>query len=158
MSKIDFETILDEVKAVMTENLNARITAITAEKGAGVSLRAIDAQAYFLQTLDQRPAMFDPFVFYGISDIKGDGGHSGTPMKITMFCIIICADNGEDDQTARRMLRYQRALREIFEENFDLPESSVKLSVSSLVPVEVTLLNTTQSHRAIGVELVADLG
>lgn len=158
MSKIDFETILDEVKTVMTANLNTRISAITAEKGSGVSLRTIDSAAYFLQTLDSRPAMFDPFVFYGISNIEGDGGHSATPMKLTMFCIIVCSDDGEDDQTARRMFRYQRALREIFEENFELPESSVKLSVSSLVPVEVTLLNTTQSHRAIGVELVADLG
>lgn len=156
--RYDFESICAEVKAIMVANLNTRLAAISTEKGDSIALRTVNAEAYFFQTLDQEPAAFDPFVFYGISEIEGEGGATQTPMKLKIFCVVICADEGEDEFTSNRMFRYQRALREIFEENFELPESQVKLVVSSLVPVEVKLLNSTQSHRAIGVELAADLG
>lgn len=159
MARYDIESIMNEVKAVMTTSLNTRLASIDSEKADAITLKAVSLSSYYHQELNGGTINTNPFVFYGISDIQGEASINGsTSTELTIFAILVLTDEGQDLAIANRMLRYQRALREIFEDNFELPESRVKLSITSQVPVEVTLLNSTQTHRAIGISLHADLG
>ncbi len=60
----DLENLLDDVKGIMTTNLNTKISAINSEKGDSTTLLTVDNSAYFLQELDNTSVNYNPFVFY----------------------------------------------------------------------------------------------
>lgn len=159
MAVYDIEQLLTDIKTILVDNLNVKITAINTEKNDSITLDSIESSAYFMQGMDGPQTNFDPFVYIGVTDIKGEEGlMSYTATLLDIAVAIIVADEGQDVEMWKRMFRYQRALREVFEENFDFKAGTVKLSVRSQVPIEIQLLNNSYSHKAIGVTLGADLG
>jgi hypothetical protein len=156
--KHDIETVCAEIKTVMLDHLNTKLLALDAEKADGVTLAPVDPEAYFFQSLNGRTTNYNPFIFFAIDEIAGVGGDSYTETELSVDVLAVLVDDGQEVDISARMLRYGRALREIFEENWQLPESGVKLIVSSQVPVSVQLLNSPEIHRVIGVKLRAKLG
>lgn len=157
-TQIDPEFIMAEILAVMQGGLNDRLSAITDEKDDDIDLAPIDEDAYFFQELNGKTVNFDPFVLYAIQSIKGEGSEGYTQTQLEIAVVVCLEDQGQDEAIGRRILRYGRALRQLFEDNFQLPESKAKVVVASQVPVEISLLNSSNSHRAIGVTLQVDLG
>lgn len=158
MSKLDVEQVLDGVKAIMTANLNAAITALNTEKNDTVSLASIDSSAYFMQSMDGAQANYDPFIFYGVRDLPGEASDypGDSAYRLEIDVIICVADHGMDVEIGRRMLRYQRVLKEIFERHFDEMPGGCKLSVKSQVPVTIQLLNASHRHKVVGVMLTTE--
>lgn len=157
--KIDIETVLAEVLAILTANFNTRLAAITTEKADDITLAAIDSGAYFFQDLNGKTANFNPFVLYQVSSIEtseDEMGHTLTSLRLVVA--VVLADEGQDETVARRLFRYGRALREVLEENWELPKSAAKLSIISQVPIAVALTDSSELHRAIGVTLKVELG
>lgn len=152
--KYDLENILDDVKTCMTTYLNTKIVAINTEKNDTITLKQVPAEGYFMQTLDERYSNFNPFVFFGISaGIEAEGIGPAVSKVIPIFITIINFDQNEAD-IARRYLRYNRALEEIFLENWDkISNNGTKIKVRSPVPIDFTLLNNSDPFRAIGTEL-----
>lgn len=158
--KTDVEDILDAVKLILTTHLNTKIQAINAEKADAYTLKEINDSAYFLQTMDAAQANYDPYIFYGVGEMADEpapypGGR--TAYRLDLDVLIVVADHGNDVNIGRRMLRYQRALKEVFEEHFDELPGRSKLSVKSQVPVTIQLLNSSHRHRVVGVLLGTDL-
>lgn len=160
----DLEVILDEIKGALQTTLNIKIAAVTAEKaasdlanGISVTLKPIDSRAYFLQTLNDAIANYDPFILYGLDDPRGFGIGPATGKNYKITVAICVSDTGQDKEIARRMFRYSRALEETIEFYFAGIKSGFKLTVESLAPTAFTLMNTTNDYRAIGVSITVGI-
>lgn len=152
----DFEEILGNVKQIIVDNFNTKLLAISADKGDGIVLPPINDNAYFLQSLDEAVANFDPFIAYGISNIETVSlGHQSAE-KIFIEVVIVLADNGINDIN-RIMFRYSRALKEIFEENWQNRDSSTKLFVNRSTVVPFQALDSSAIYKAIGIEIEVNL-
>jgi hypothetical protein len=157
--KYDVETFCDDILATLTANLNAKISAINSEKNDGITLASVESDAYFFQELNSKAANFNPYVLYSIEELGSDNAGPYASVKPTLHVIAVLSDNGEDaDGCAKRLLRYQRALKEVFEENWTQNAGSVKINLSSLVPVQFSLMNSAESFRAIGVSITGSIG
>src|SRR5687768_5557582 len=108
----DIESILVDVQALISANLNAKITAINTEKNDSITLRSIDSSAYFMD-MDDQSANFDPIVLYAVTGIDGEGIGPVTSKIVTINVAIILSDDGHDMSIIKRMLRYGRALEEV---------------------------------------------
>lgn len=156
MSWHDFEELLDSTKQIVVDNLNAKITSIVAEKGDGITPPPVSSSAYFLQSLDESIANFDPFIAYGITDIESNSNGPQVAEKIFMSFVVVLADNGRKDIN-RVMFRYSRALKEIFEENWQIHNSSSKINLNRSTVVPFEALDSSASYKAIGVEIEINL-
>lgn len=157
----DIEQLLVDIQDIMVSDLNTKILAINAEKDDDLTLRQIPRLAYFMQSMDERHANFNPFVYFGVESIEEDGsgtnfGH--TAEKVTIAVAIVVADEGSEVDMARKLFRYQRALKEIFEENFNSISEGVKIAVQGQVPIDLSLVNNDFKHKAIGVTLKVAMG
>jgi hypothetical protein len=157
MSRYDIESLCDDIKTILTTNLNDKLAEIDADKNDSITLATINSSAYHFQSMNGANSNYNPFVFYGVQEIDGEGFHSNTPMRIDVSIIIVVEDTGQDIDIGKRMLRYGRALKEVFEEGFQDIAQGVKISVQSQVPIEINLMNTSAIHRAIGVLVRADM-
>lgn len=155
-SKHDFEEILENIKTIMTSNFNTKLTEITTDKGDSIVLPTVDSSAYFLQSLDEAAANFDPFVAYGIDTIEtvSIGPHSSE--KIFISAVVVLSDNGRDNIN-KIMFRYSRALKEIFEENWKIDASSTKINISRSTVVPFQALDSSATYKAIGIEIEVNL-
>jgi hypothetical protein len=158
MSKYDLESLLNDIKTILTNNLNTKITALNSEKNDSVTLSQVNSDAYVLQSLNGVTVNYNPFIFYGLLDVQGEGNYGYTPSMYEIIVAIVVEDEGEDVNIATRMFRYLRVLEEVFADHFDSIPEGVKISVKSQVPIEIALLNSSYPHRAVGVLLRADMG
>lgn len=154
----DLENLCDDVKSILTTNLNTKISEINSLKNDSTVLATIDSNAYIFQSMNGAQANMNPFVFYNIADIEDNAGiYSQVSKKVDIAVAIVVEDQGIDVNITVRMLRYLRCLEEIFRDNFDSIAQGVKLTVKSLAPIEITLLNSTFNHRAVGVMITVDM-
>lgn len=154
--KYDIEAAIADIVSYLQSNLNAQITAVSTDKGDGVSLPLIDANAYFVHGLDEKALTFDPFVVIAIDDVKSVGEGPMTSKKYDVHAVIVLA-NRQDGLTLPRMLRYQRALEELFEAGWDKIRIGNKLKVQSLVPIALRLFDSSSDYRAVGLSLEVNL-
>jgi hypothetical protein len=158
MAKYDIETFLNDSKAYVQAKLPAKIAELNAEKNDGVTLKDIDNGAYFFQTLDDEVANFDPFIAYSISGVTSTGEGPYTQKQYTIDYCIVFVDQGSDKNATQRMLRYWRALEELFETSWDKIGDGLKLKVESLEPIKFNLINNSNDYRAVGISIEVNLG
>lgn len=158
MAKYDVESLLADVKTIISANFNSKIAAINLEKNDSIALDQLDAGAYFLQQLNGRMANYNPICLYGVENIESSSRGPLSSKKIEISVIIIAADSGEEVEIGARMFRYQRALEEIFQEKWNGGSHPVKFEIRSLVPIPFQDMNTSNSYRAIGLVLEGNLG
>lgn len=152
----DFEEILESVKTLIVNKFNTKLLAIEADKNDGITLPPVNANAYFLQSLDESIANFDPFIAYGVSNIDAVSLGPQSSEKIFIEVVIILADNGRNDIN-KIMFRYSRALKEIFEENWQIHDSSTKINVNRSTVVPYEALDSSATYKAIGIEIEVNL-
>lgn len=153
----DLESLLTDLEALFKANLNNKIASIDNEKPNSLGLKPVVDEAYFLQTLNERAVNVDPFILYGVEDIQSTGLGPATQSSFQISVVLALADHGEEMNTTYRMFRYQRAIREVLEENWNESTNGVKLTVTSLVPVQLSLFNSDDNYRAIGVLITASM-
>lgn len=155
--KYDMERLLDGIVNVYKDNLNAKIAEIQAEKADGMVLKTVDAAAYAVQELNGVTQNYNPYIFVGIEDIQSVGLGPHTADTLIMNVVLVLADEGEDVAIGRRLLRYSRAIRETLEKNWN-DTRITKAQITSLVPVDFKLQNSSQLFRAVGIEIRAAIG
>jgi len=99
---------------------------------------------------------FDPFIIYGVQDFPDSRGIGPqTAVRHSLYVVVVLQDNGNDSNLIKRLWRYQRALRELFEFNWATAATGkgVKFVVGNLTPTPLELLNRSQPDRAIGITL-----
>ena len=153
----DLDNLMSDIKAIMTSNLNTKIGAINTEKGDSITLATLDASAFFLQDLDHTTMNYDPFILYAVEGIEADGLGPNTSLSYSVSIALILANQNITD-VASRMFRYQRALKEIFEENFSIKANANLLSIDLMTPIPLESLNQSFEYRAIGIQLNTSIG
>ena len=156
MAKIDFESILESVKQIMVNNLNTKLLSIATEKGDSITLPPVVANAYFMQSMDEEAANFDPFIVYGIEDIQTTSIGPQSSEQIFISTVVLLSDNGRNNINTI-MFRYSRALKEIFEENWQIDESSSKININRSTVVPFEALDSSATYKAIGIEIEINL-
>jgi hypothetical protein len=154
----DLESLMVDVKSILTTNLNTKIGAINTEKGDSITLLTVDSSAYFLQDLDHASVNHNPFIFYSCEDIDGTGFGPNTPQEFIINIILVLADQSGYTDLATRMFRYSRALKEIFEENFSIKSNSNFISINVLAPIPLSTLNESREFRAVGLQIKSSIG
>ena len=160
MARYDLENLIDDCVALLQANLATKLAAISAEKNDGLVLAVPDTtNGYFFQSLEKSTAAAQSvFVFYGLDDpepLASSGQATG--QKVDLFFIVVLQDTAENSIFVTRLMRYMRAVREIFEENFTGINRSVRLSVSSLAPVPIAALDNSGAFGATGVKIRATI-
>lgn len=156
MARHDFEEILESVKQIMVDNFNTKLTSITAEKGDSITLPEVVDAAYFMQSMNDAAANFDPIIVYGIENIETVSIGPQSSEKIFISAVVLITDNGRDDINLI-MFRYSRALKEIFEENWQIHNSSSKIRVSRSTVIPFEALDSSATYKAIGIEIEINL-
>jgi hypothetical protein len=155
--RYDIENFFDDLKAFLQANMNTKLAAIDAEKADGITLGTISNAAYFFQTLGDEIANYNPFVFYGIDQLPANAIYSNVDAAITAQVVIVLSDDENDPNIMKRLLRYQRALIELFESNYAGISKIGKILVSGLAPAPLALAGRAGLDRVIGVNLEVHL-
>ncbi len=153
-AKYDLENLLADVKAIMVANINTKLVEIDTEKG-DLTMAPIDNDAYFEQSLTTKTANWDQFILYGISDIESDGKGPMTLQKVSVQIVLILSDFGNDPDINKRVLRYGRALKEIFEKNWK-KISGRAAQIKTYRPIEDPLDDVVFRMIAIDLETSID--
>lgn len=155
MPRYDLEELCSDIAGILQSQLNAKLAAIDSDKNDGISLAQLSSDAYFFQELNNNTINYDPFLLYGVEAIQTVSQEGAAGQEATISVIVVLSDPGSDSDVPKRMFRYSRALKEIFEENYSLFRISVKLKIQNLMPVQFNLLNSSKIYRAVGINLIA---
>jgi hypothetical protein len=163
MSKYDTEDLLESILGVMTSGLNTKITEIETEKiaaGKGLTpgLVAIASDAYYLQTWTDKILNNKVGIFYGIEDVQTQDGGGAAAKTYKIFCEVVLVDNGQTNDTSKRIARYSRALEEIFLKAFADAVAYGKVKIDSVRPISFKLeLDSDEEIKVGGVSLTITL-
>lgn len=162
-ARYDLESALLDTLVVLQDNLNDKIAAIDAEKTAAgqeliPALAAIDNGAYHVQSLINKVINTQQFCFYGIEKSVPLSSGQVTAEVVNIYVTIGVLDNAQTNDAYRRTLRYIRALKEIFEENFSAFNGASKIKIETLTPVSLKLSeDSSEEYKLGGVSLQVGL-
>lgn len=152
--KYDLETLLDDVEAFMKAELNPRLLEIDTEK-ADFEITPVPATAYYQGIWKDSIGDTDVAILYGVEDLSAANGAniSGTAIRVRLGIVVIVADDGGEAQVMRSLYRYQRALKEIFEEKWDQVSMKVPFAVAGKAPFAFAMPESEEITRVIGINL-----
>ncbi len=165
-SKYDSEDLLDSVLAIMTEGdaLNAKIAEIeaikiAASKGLTPTLSPISADAYFPQSWSSKVLNKKVGIFYGIEDVAAQDGGGGVIAKTyKMFVEVVVVDNGQKNDTWKRISRYARALEELFAQAYAPAIAGSAVKIEQVRPMAFKLaLDSDEEVKVGGISLSVTL-
>jgi len=138
MAQYDIETFLGAVEEYLKANLSAALTAVTAEKGDSLTLKPVPSDGYFIQTLNERVANYDPYVYIGANEspeVLSNGPAQAKTYRVNVALVI--ANSGEDSNLWKRMYRYQRAIEDVFAGAWDRIAKGPKVTFDGVIdPLE----------------------
>lgn len=162
----DIELFISDVRKILVNNLNTKITAINTEKNTltdetedNFNIDLIPDNAFYFQQLPDVNS-YQHFLMYGIADIKIlEPQNDGHIQNISLFVEVALVDDGNVQIQSQifKLLRYTRSLQEIFIANFDSIRGFGKLTVESLPPTIIEL-NTGGRLNSAGVIVSASIG
>lgn len=163
--KIDSEDILDSILDIMVSGgaLNTKITEVENEKiakGKGVAggLKPIAAGSYYPQTWSDKILNTNPGIFYGIEEAAALDGGGAVAKTYTIFVEIVLVDNGQTNDTHKRIARYTRALEELFTKAFDNGNFPSRVKVAQLRPFAFKVqLDSDEEIKVGGISLTTTL-
>ncbi len=159
MGRYDMEYVLDDIKTILTENLGAKLEAITTSKGDGMTLAVPGTtNGYHLQQLNAESIVSDPYIFYGLDDLESVPNGPEVSEKLIIFVTLVKADDGTDINISKRMFRYARAIKEVFQDDWQRVRGYSKHSIKSLMPAEFKGLNRADQFKAVGIQLEVSIG
>lgn len=113
----DIETLVDSLTIILKNNVNTKITAINTEKG-DFNIDAIDNNAYYFGLFNEMPN-FTPFIVLGFDSLTGVSNGNETIQAFSLTIDVALQDDG-DNSIYRKLLRYNRVIREIIEDNWQI--------------------------------------
>lgn len=159
--KYDVEQMLDDIEALLKSKLNTKIAAIEAEKlslGKAVGLPAVQDNAYFQQSWSDKILNHNPAIFYGLENVSPTGANSATVEVYKIFIEVVIVDSGMDTFAKNRILRYSRAIREVFEENYDRLPWGNRTNIETVRPQSFTIdENSSEEIKVGGVSITTAL-
>jgi hypothetical protein len=152
----DLETVFTGLSTYIQQNINARIAAINTEKGDSV-LSAFNSQAWLEGSLDEKVKSFNQFGFCYLDDIQNIT-HGISIVDVAIFeCDLVFAQSA-DFMDYKRILRYQRALREVAQGAWGkVLKGHDRAEIQTLSPLDVKLFNSSYWYKVIGIRIEFNL-
>ena len=159
--KYDAENLLETILGIMKTSgaLNTKITAVEDEKiaqskGLSPALKLVSDDSYFLQSWNEKILNKSPAIFYGIEDTTAQSAGSAVLKIYKIFVELVMVDNGMSNDGSKRIMRYARALEELFAENFSPAVAQGTVKVEAVRPVAFKLaLDSDEEIKVGGVTL-----
>lgn len=134
--KYDVELLENDLLVLVQAKLPDKLAEITAEKADAIVLEIPSASQYYNTTDDEAQVSNEKFfVHYGLID--------GDPFSISaataeanryIFIIYLNELNQNPGILRKKLFRYIRAFKEIFEENFDRIQCVSDITIQSIIP------------------------
>lgn len=135
--KYDTEIFESDLLSLVKEKFPPKLAEIDAEKSDGIVLRVPLDSEYFNNTSD-RVNNDIMSVMYGIVDgITNSIGSSFAQENRYIFLVYLNDLNSPEGETRIRLLRYIRALTEIFNENFRTFQCVSAMKIESISPNQI---------------------
>lgn len=153
MSKFDEEEFYDYCVNLVKDNIGAKITALNAEKADAITLETPGASDYIFD-FSVKSATPDFFIYYTMLDavpLDTVGNQSSIECNILFYFAFI--DFEENDYSIRKGMRYTRALREIFLDNFNNNHQISDFEIFQVFPQSAQFQNTKKWYKVGGVEI-----
>jgi len=132
--KFDIETLEADLLALVKLKLPAKIAEITAEKADSIALDVPGNSQYFNSTddeVDNRKLS----VQYGIIENDPASISSNTAENGSyIFLVYLSEINNKPGILRKKLFRYIRALKEVFEENFDRFPCASNMKITTIAP------------------------
>ncbi len=157
--KYDLEDLLDDVETLLKTSLNAKIQAVESEKtskgkGLATGLSSIADDSFYRQTWSDKILNTSPAIYFGIENVETSGVGPASAETIKIFSEVVIVDSGMDDLTHRRVNRYSRAMKELFESNFAKFNYASKIKIETVRPTSFRLeLDTSEEIKVGGVSI-----
>jgi hypothetical protein len=90
-------------------------------------------------------------------DLKADGIGDATSQRILGQVIVVYSDDGNDEYAMKKLLRYQRALKEVLEQNWSGVSLVGNLSIEGIAPDVAQLHFRNGMDHIIGVSFEANI-
>lgn len=157
MARFDLELLLDSLKQVCIDGLSAKLAAIAVEKADGLAYTEIPTDAYFFQVLNKSAVgARRAFIYYGAEDPVANPIGPHTAEDYTIFFVVALARTADASSVFEtRLLRYARALKEIFEAAFTANRIRTKILVTTITPTNFALAGHDGSFVGVGVKVRA---
>lgn len=164
--RYDSEDMLDDILKAMVQDgaLNARIAAVEAEKvakgkGLDPTLKPILDTSYHLQSWSDKILNSSPAIFYGIESVAtNDGGPGAAAETPTVFIEVVMVDSGMTNDAAKRILRYTRAIKDLFSEFFEQTPNSARIKIETVRPQSFKLdYDSSEEIKVGGISVVIPL-
>ena len=137
MARFDMEKVLDQYVSTLQDGLNTKINAINAEKNDGITLLEVNTANYF-DSLDDRIANCNPFLYYGIAGVELIEGNGDFGADVECFFTIALETQGHQAKIYKSMLRYIRALEETFINKLNsFPGEMSRPTIDSILPEDI---------------------
>jgi hypothetical protein len=149
--KYDVETLEAELFNLVKSKFPAKLTEITLEKSDGITLDIPTDDQYFNSTddeVDNRTIS----VRYGLEDqAPSSVGGSTAEDNIYIFLVFLNEINQQTGIVRKKLFRYIRALKEIFEENSDSLQCVSSLKIRTIAPQSWTENENSAVYKVGGV-------
>ena len=131
MARFDLEDFRDVLKAYLVDNMVAKVAEINTEKGD--SLLFVIPEAQYFQDFNEKIVNVTNFIYFGFLPFDpGISSGNSLAQPITMFFLTMVSDHEGGILGENKILRYTRAMTEIFQEN--------ALSNAHISDLEITIL------------------
>lgn len=156
--RYDTESLLLDVQQILKDNLNNKINAISTEKGDTIAdgTKEVPDDAYFVLSMNDKVNNFPVAVFLDLMNLDPDAAGPATAKTHHILAMLIAGQNRNDSGQAFRMFRYQRALEEVFQENFGATQSSF-IKMDPFPPGVIQIANSSKPFLATGVVITTSI-
>jgi len=131
MANFDLEDYRDLMKAFLVDNMAAKVAEINTEKGDSLLVEIPEAQ--YFQDFNEKIVNFKDFIYFGFLPFEqgiSSGNALGQP--VSMFFLTMVSDHAGGIVGENKILRYTRAMMEIFQ--------AESLTDSRISDLELTIL------------------
>lgn len=150
----DKEDLLFDIVSVFQNNLNTRISAINTEKNDNLTLETLSSGAYFVQEAGETSLNFSPYLFFYLSLPETESIESSSVDKFSVMVLIVFQDEANSNfELIRKLLRYQRAMKETVENNFSITAGSNRIKVAGVEPVIIRDQDSSRLIKTCGIEI-----
>lgn len=134
--KYDIELVETKLLTLVKAKLPAKLTEIETDKGDGLTLDVpTDSQYYNSTDIDEEVINQSPLIKYGVV-INDVVSISAATAEDNTYMFLIHFDDLNETQgvVRKKLLRYSRAFKEIFEENFKAFSFLSSLQIQTIAP------------------------
>lgn len=150
----DKESLLFDVVNIFKNNLDTEISAINTEKNDNLTLSTIPSDAYFIQEAGETSLNFNPYMFFYMSIPETVSIESSSMDTVNIASLVVFQDEANANfEMIRKLLRYQRAMKNTIEENFFITAGASKIKVSGLEPVVLEDQDSSRIIKVCGIEM-----